>query len=72
MVGQVEQDELLKVLNSSNWCRLGSKTAPRFEEEYQKMTAAKHALGVSSGTAAFYTMLGALNIGPGDEVIIPP
>jgi len=72
VIGQIEQDELLKVLNSANWCRLGSKTAPRFEEEYQKLTAAKHALGVSSGTAALYTMLGALNIGPGDEVIIPP
>ncbi len=72
IIGQVEQDELLKVLNSGSWCRLGAKTAPRFEEEFQKITGAKHALGVSSGTNALYTMLGALNIGPGDEVIIPP
>jgi perosamine synthetase len=25
IVGQIEQDELLKVLNSGNWCRLGAK-----------------------------------------------
>lgn len=69
---QTEKEELLTVLNSGSWCRLGSKTAPRFEDEYRKLMGAKHALAVSSGTSALYTMLGALNIGPGDEVIIPP
>jgi perosamine synthetase len=72
IVGQIEQDELLKVLNSGNWCRLGAKTAARFEEEYRNLLGVNGALGVSSGTAALYTILGALNIGPGDEVIIPP
>ncbi len=70
--GEAEKNELLNVLNSGNWCRLGSKTASRFEEAYQQITGARHTLGVSSGTSALYTMLGALNIGPGDEVIIPP
>jgi len=60
IVGQIEQDELLKVLNSGQWCRLGAKTALRFEEEYKKLFGAKGALGVSSGTAALYTMLGLL------------
>ncbi|KAF5051950.1 3-amino-5-hydroxybenzoate synthase [anaerobic digester metagenome] len=72
VIGQAEQDELLKVLNSGGWCRLGNKTAPKFESEYQKQTEAKNVLAVSSGTSALYTMLGALGIGPGDEVIIPP
>ncbi len=72
ITGPVEQDELLTVLKSRKWCRLGSHTALRFESEYQKMTGAQKALGVSSGTSALYTMLGALDIGPGDEVIIPP
>ena len=62
----------MKVLNSGGWCRLGNKTAPKFEDEFQKCTGAKKALAVSSGTSALYTMLGALGIGPGDEVIIPP
>lgn len=69
---KVEEEELLSVLKSGNWCRLGSKTAPRFEEEYKRLTGAKYALAVSSGTSALYTMLGALDIGPGDEIIIPP
>ena len=72
VIGQIEEKELLDVLKSSKWCRLDGKTTPGFELEYQKLTGAKHALGVSSGTSALFTMLGALNIGPGDEVIIPP
>jgi len=72
VVEQIEEKELLDVLKSGQWCRLGSKTAPRFEAEYQKLLGVKHTLGLTNGTSALYTMLGALNIGPGDEVIIPP
>ena len=64
VIDQTDEKELLQVLKSRKWCRLGSPTAPRFEQEYQKLTGAKHALAVSSGTNALYTMLGALNIGP--------
>jgi perosamine synthetase len=72
VIGEIEEKELLDVLKSGKWCRLGSNTALRFEEEYQKLLGAKYALGVSNGTSALFTMLGAMNIGPGDEVIIPP
>ena len=72
IIGPIEEKELLDVLKSGQWCRLGSKTAPRFETEYQKLLGVKHALGLTNGTNALYTMLGALDIGPGDEVIIPP
>lgn len=69
---QVDEKELLAVLKSAQWCRLGGTAATRFEEEFKKLTGAKHALGVSSGTSALYTILGAFGVGPGDEVIIPP
>ncbi|WP_238867817.1 DegT/DnrJ/EryC1/StrS family aminotransferase [Proteiniphilum propionicum] len=72
IIGQTERDELIQVLNSGGWCRLGNKTTPRFETEYQNLVGAKRTLGVSSGTTALLTMLGALEVGPGDEVIIPP
>ena len=72
IIDNIDENELLNVLKSGRWCRLGSKTVSKFEEEYKKLTGAKHVLGVSSGTNALYTMLGALDIGPGDEVIIPP
>ena len=49
--------------------------APRwseFEKAYAEITGAKHCLATSCGTSALTSTLGALDIGPGDEVIIPP
>ncbi|GEO04770.1 3-amino-5-hydroxybenzoate synthase [Adhaeribacter aerolatus] len=69
---QSEEKALLDVLRSKVWGRLGGKVVATFEKEYQQLLGAKHCLGVSSGTSALYTILGALEIGPGDEVIIPP
>src|SRR5262247_1023121 len=47
------------------------KQAESFEGEFAKFLGVKHALAVTSGTGALFTALGALGIGPGDEVIIP-
>ncbi|KAA0992318.1 DegT/DnrJ/EryC1/StrS family aminotransferase [Dyadobacter aurulentus] len=67
-----EKSAILQTLDSKNWGRLGGNSVvDKFEQEYSKLFGAKHALGVSSGTSALQTMLGALDIGPGDEVIIP-
>ena len=43
-----------------------------FEREYAEYCGAKHALGCGSGTDALLLALHALEIGPGDEVILPP
>jgi len=40
-----------------------------FESEFAKAMGSKHALAVTSGTAALRVALAALDIGPGDEVI---
>jgi perosamine synthetase len=67
-----EQKALLGTLDSGHWYRGSGKAVSGFEDAYEKLTGAKHCLATASGTAALYTALGALDIGPGDEVIIPP
>jgi len=43
----------------------------KFEQEFAKFLSSKFVLGVTSGTGALHCALTALNVGPGDEVILP-
>src|ERR1041385_824181 len=69
---QTEERALLETLHSGHWFRGSGKAVARFEEAYAKLTGAKHCLATSCGTSALTTTLGALEIGPGEEVILPP
>lgn len=52
--------------------RKGIWKAREFEEEVRKITGAKYAHAVSSGSTAVSCALAAAGIGAGDEVIVPP
>jgi dTDP-4-amino-4,6-dideoxygalactose transaminase len=69
---QTEERALLDTLHSGQWYRGSGKAVANFEEAYARLTGAKHCLATSCGTSALTTALGALDIGPGDEVILPP
>ncbi len=43
----------------------------RFEQEFAEASGAHAAVGVGNGTAALHLVSRALNIGPGDDVIVP-
>ncbi|MDX2003540.1 MAG: DegT/DnrJ/EryC1/StrS family aminotransferase [Chitinophagales bacterium] len=47
------------------------KLTKEFEEMTKQMAGSKHAIAMTNGTVALYCCLKALNIGPGDEVIVP-
>lgn len=61
-----------EVLRAHGWCRLNGDYVKRFEEEYAKTMGSKHCLAVANGTSSLYASLNALEVGPGDEVIVPP
>jgi dTDP-4-amino-4,6-dideoxygalactose transaminase len=54
----------------SGWLTLGPRTAA-FEELFAEHLGTKHAVAVSSCTAALHLAYLAAGVGPGDEVIVP-
>ncbi len=68
-----EAEGLLDILNSGKWGRTsGARKLLEFEAKFGAAMKAKHCLATSSGTTALLTTIGAMGIGPGDEVILPP
>jgi dTDP-4-amino-4,6-dideoxygalactose transaminase len=69
-----DETALLDVLHSGKWGRTaGGATRVRdFEAAYAARMKARYCIATSSGTTALLTALGALDVGPGDEVILPP
>lgn len=70
IIGPQEIEAVTATL-ASCWLGTGPRTK-EFEAEIAKYTGAKHAIAVSSCTAALHLSLIALDIGPGDEVITTP
>ncbi len=76
MVGEEEEKAVLEVLRSKRLFRYygpdqGPSKASQLEEAFAKHMGVKHALAVTSGTAALMCGLQGIGIGPGDEVIVP-
>jgi dTDP-4-amino-4,6-dideoxygalactose transaminase len=69
----VGDDEIAAAADAirSGWLTTGPR-AEELERRFAEYAGAKHALAVSSGTAAMHLALVALGIGPGDEVITTP
>lgn len=69
-----EERALLEVLRSGRWGRTasGSAKVKAFEADFARRMNAKYCVATSSGTTALITALGAVGLGPGDEVVMPP
>src|SRR5215470_12628322 len=55
----------------TNWISSIGTFIDRFESAFRDRTGAAHAICVSNGTVALHLALHCLDIGPGDEVIVP-
>ncbi len=69
-LGEEEVRAVVECLRSG-WITTGPRTR-EFEERFAAYAGARHALAVTSGTAAEHLALLALGIGPGDEVVTSP
>ena len=69
----VDDQEIEAVADTlrSGWLTSGPRAA-ELEQRFADHTGARHALAVSSGTAAMHLALVGAGIGPGDEVITSP
>ena len=69
-VGAEERRMLLDAFDS-NWIAPVGPHVDAFEEELARRVGVPHAVALSSGTAALHLALLLLNVGPGDEVLVP-
>lgn len=55
----------------SGWISSAGKFVDRFEQEWARYCGVKHGIAVSNGTTALQVAVEAVQVGPGDEVIMP-
>jgi dTDP-4-amino-4,6-dideoxygalactose transaminase len=66
-----EEKALIEVLRSGKWGRVNGKKNEEFEEKFASYHCAKYGITCVNGSIALEISLRAMNIGPGDEVIVP-
>jgi len=72
IIGEDDLAGWVDVLRSGVWNRLSGDRVDRFESAWAERLGASHCLATANGTGALICALNALDVGPGDEVIVPP
>lgn len=70
--GDEEIANLTEVIHSGKLFRYGGKFVDKFEQDFAAKLNMKHAVAITSGTAAIHTALGALNSDVAQEMITTP
>ena len=69
-IGAKEVEYVLKCIRSG-WISSMGEDVTEFEEKFARYCGCKYGIATNSGTTALHLALATLNIGKGDEVIIP-
>lgn len=67
---QAEIDAAVAQSLASGWY-IGGRDVEAFEHEFAEYSSARHCVGVANGLDALHLALRAMDVGPGDEVIVP-
>ncbi|MHC5112097.1 MAG: DegT/DnrJ/EryC1/StrS family aminotransferase [Planctomycetota bacterium] len=67
---ECERRYLLEAFDSS-WISSTGRFVDEFESRFARQVGARHGLSCTNGTCALHLALLALDVGPGDEVIVP-
>ena len=79
-IGEDEINAVNEVMKSGNlsgfygsWEEgfLGGKNIQEFENAWSNLFGIKHSISVNSNTSGLYAAMGAIGVGPGDEIIVP-
>ncbi|HSP55312.1 MAG TPA: DegT/DnrJ/EryC1/StrS family aminotransferase [Dehalococcoidia bacterium] len=71
VLGDEDVEAVAEVLRSGRLTQLTGGAVAAFEEAFAAWHGVKHCVATNNGTTAIHTALAALEIGPGDEVIVP-
>lgn len=71
-IGAEEEKLVLEALRSGCLTRNGGVMVNRLEARFAELLGVGHAVACSSGTASVHLAIAALDLEPGDEVIVPP
>lgn len=80
-IGKDEENAVVDVVRSGclsgffgSWQNgfFGGSKVQEFEEAWSKLFNVSYSVSVNSNTSGLYAAMGAVGIGPGDEVIVPP
>lgn len=71
-VAGADESRVLDALRRGEWCRLSGDITTEFERQWAEALGVRFCTGVVNGTNALYAALNALEVGPGDEVVVPP
>lgn len=66
-----DREAVLRVFENGYLCGAGAPEVTALERGWASYIGRKYCLTTNSGTAALHMALAALNIGPGDEVLVP-
>jgi dTDP-4-amino-4,6-dideoxygalactose transaminase len=77
LIGDEEVNAVSEVVRSGKLSMfdldfLGGEKVRTFEDNFAQYHGVHYGISVNSGTAALHVALAALQVGPGDEVIVPP